>query len=199
MERFLLDWLARVGPPVLFLAQIFGIFGVPFPDELLLALAGTLMRQGVLSIPATVAATIAGCAGGITFSFVLGRTIGAAALHLRRLRAHQAALARAQRWFERFGVWLLAFSYFVPGTRHVSAIAAGSASLEYRKFAAAAYPGAVLWSSVYLGIGYFAGDRWPAVMALMPGRTATLVLAAAAAIAILVVATRRRRRGQIGP
>ena len=198
MERFLLDWLARVGPPVLFLAQIFGIFGVPFPDELLLVLAGTLMRQGILNVPATISATITGCAGGITVSFVLGRTIGAATLRLRALRVQQAALVRAQRWFERFGAWLLAFGYFVPGTRHVSAIAAGSASLQFRKFAAAAYPGAVLWSSVYLGIGYFASDRWRTIVAVMPGKRAALVLAVAAAFAIVIVAA-RRRRGRAGP
>jgi membrane protein DedA with SNARE-associated domain len=154
----LADWLARVGPSVLFFAQIFGIFGPPVPDDLLLVLAGALVRHGAFNAPFTIAAAIAGCAGGITFSFVLGRTLGAAALTHRRLRAHRAAIARAERWFARFGRWLLAFSYFVPGTRHVSAITAGIASLEYRKFAAAAYPGAIAWCAVYLGIGYFAGS-----------------------------------------
>ena len=151
------DWLARVGPSVLFFAQIFGIFGPPFPDELLLILAGVLVRQGAFNAPFTIAAAVAGCAGGITFSFVLGRTLGAAAFSHPRVRAHRAALARAERWFARFGIWLLAFGYFVPGTRHVSAITAGVASLSYRRFAAAAYAGAVLWCAVYLGLGYFAG------------------------------------------
>jgi membrane protein DedA with SNARE-associated domain len=152
----LADWLARVGPSVLFFAQIFGIFAPPVPDEVLLILAGALVRQGAFNAPFTVAAAIAGCAGGITFSFVLGRTLGAAAFRHRRLRAHRAALARAEHWFARFGVWLLPFSYFVPGTRHVSAITAGVASLDYRKFAAASYPGAVLWCLTYLSLGYFA-------------------------------------------
>jgi membrane protein DedA with SNARE-associated domain len=194
VEQTLLDWLARLGPPVLFLAQIFGIFGVPIPDELLLTLAGVLVRKGALNAAATIAATLAGCAGGITFSFVLGRTVGVAALHHRALGAHRAALGRAQRWFERFGVWLLAFGYFVPGARHVSAITAGSASLEFRKFAVAAYPGAVLWCSVYLGLGYFGGERWPEIAAMMPGRALTVGIAVATAIVISVVTTRRRRR-----
>ena len=150
------DWLARVGPSVLFFAQIFGIFGPPVPDELLLILAGLLVRQGAFNAPFTIAAAITGCAGGITGSFILGKTLGAAALAHPRLRAHRPALARAERWFARFGVWLLAFGYFVPGARHVSAITAGAASIEYRTFAAAAYPGAVLWCAVYLGLGYFA-------------------------------------------
>jgi membrane protein DedA with SNARE-associated domain len=194
VEQTLLDYLARFGPPVLFFAQIFGIFGVPIPDELLLTLAGVLVREGVLSAAATFAATLAGCAGGITFSFVLGRAAGVAVLHHRALRTRRAALGRAGRWFERFGVWLLAFSYFVPGTRHVSAITAGAASLEYRRFAAAAYPGAVLWCSLYLGVGYFGGEHWREIAAMMPGRASTIAVAVTAAIVICVVATRRRRR-----
>jgi membrane protein DedA with SNARE-associated domain len=115
-------------------------------------------------------------------------------LHHQVLRRHQAALARAERWFKRFGVWLLTFGYFVPGARHVSAITAGVASLEYRRFAKAAYPGAVLWSGVYLGLGYMAGDRWETIARLMPGRLATVVLAIAVGVAIVVVAARQRRR-----
>ena len=130
MEHTLLDWLARFGPSVLFFAQIFGIFGIPVPDELLLTLAGVLVRHGELNGPVTLLATYAGCGGGVTFSFVLGRTAGAAALRHRVLRSSGAGLNRAERWFKRFGLWLLAFSYFVPGVRHVSAITAGAASLD---------------------------------------------------------------------
>jgi len=194
LEGILLDWLARFGPPLLFFAQIFGIFGLPIPDELLLTLAGALARHGQLNLAATVAATLLGCGGGITFSFVLGRTVGTAVLHHRALRRHRAALARAERWFKRYGLWLLAFSFFVPGTRHVSAITAGSASLGYRRFAAAAYPGAFVWSCAYLSLGYFAGDRWPSVAAALPGRWVTLAIAAGAAVVIVAIATRVRRR-----
>ena len=193
MERTLLEWLSRTGPAVLFFAQIFGIFGLPIPDELLLTLAGALVRHGELNGPATIAATMAGCAGGITFSFVLGRTVGATVVRHRVLRGRHAALARAERWFKRFGVWLLTFGYFVPGARHGSAMTAGLASLEYRRFAKAAYPGAVLWSSFYLGLGYVAGDRWEQIARIMPGRLTTMAIALGVAVAIFIVAARRRR------
>ena len=190
MHQTILDLLGRIGPPFLFFAQIFGIFGVPVPDEVLLILAGALVRHGQLNGSATVAAAIAGCSGGITLSFVLGRTIGVAALHHRALRRHHAALARAERWFRRFGVWLLAFGYFVPGVRHVSAITAGSTSLEYYRFARAAYPGAVLWCSVFLSIGYYAGDRWEQIARVMPDRPVILAIALVATGIIFVIATR---------
>ncbi len=159
METRLLAWLAYYGPGVLFLAQMFGIFGLPIPDELLLTVAGALVREGRLEGVPTLLAAIAGCFCGVTLSYVLGRTVGAAALH-RIVHVPDAAFARAQRWFHRFGRWLLMFGYFIPGVRHCTAIAAGSTPLPYREFALFAYTGGVIWCLVFLSFGYYAGHHW---------------------------------------
>ena len=45
MEQALIDYLARYGPPVLFFAQVFGIFGLPIPDELLMTVAETMTQR----------------------------------------------------------------------------------------------------------------------------------------------------------
>jgi membrane protein DedA with SNARE-associated domain len=158
VERHLLDWLVRYGTPVLFMAQLLGIFGLPIPDELLLTIAGMLVRKGQLHLVPTLVAAITGCVAGITISYVLGRSVGLATLQ-RVLHVHEESLVRAQAWFRRFGCWLLAFGYFIPGVRHVTALAAGSTPLEYSTFSRYAYPGAVLWSSLFLALGYFGGDR----------------------------------------
>jgi len=177
---------AEGGPPVLFFAQVFGIFGLPIPDELLMTVAGALVRRGDMGGAATMAAAVAGSSTGITLSYVLGRTVGAAALH-RILHVPDTAFVRAQRWFVRFGHWLLTFGYFVPGVRHVTAIAAGSAPISYGAFARAAYPGAVLWCCVFVGVGYYAGDKWQQVAILVHGhlRVAASVLVLAGGAALL--------------
>ncbi len=162
MERIVLEWLVRYGPPTLFFAQVFGLFGLPIPDELLLTLAGALIRKGQLNGTATVCAAVAGALTGITISYGLGRTVGVTVLR-QRLHLNEVAIGRAVRWFRRFGVWLLAFGYFVPGVRHVTAILAGSAPLEYPLFARYAYAGGLLWCSVFLGLGYSFGDNWRSV------------------------------------
>ena len=116
-----------------------------------------------------------------------------------RFQSHHDAIERAQQWFRRFGGWLLTFGFFIPGVRHVTAIAAGSGCLEYRRFAAFAYSGGVVWCGVFLGLGYFAGDRWPEVAEAVRShvlRAALLAVVIGVAIAIArVAATRRRLRG----
>jgi len=195
VERELVSWLIGYGAPLLFFAQVFGIFGLPIPDELLLTVAGTLVRKGVLRGPPIVAAAVAGCLSGITLSYAMGRLLDAAVLHAR-FRRHREAIDRAQRWFRRFGGWLLAFGYFIPGVRHVTAIVAGSSCLRYRGFALSAYPGGVLWCSVFLMLGYYAGDRWEQVAHTARSNAAIAAAAVAglgAAYALVRLTAERRR------
>jgi membrane protein DedA with SNARE-associated domain len=170
LEHNLLTWLARYGAPLLFFAQVLGIIGLPIPDELLLTIAGALIAQGKLNAVPTAIAALAGCLTGITVSYLLGRLLGMTLLK-RWFMRHEWAVDRAHRWLHRFGGWLLAFGYFIPGVRHLTAITAGSGSLEYRTFAAWAYPGGAVWCSVFLGLGYFAGDRWHEVLDVAHGHS----------------------------
>ncbi len=147
------------GPGMLFAAQMFGIFGVPIPDELLLTIAGALVREGKLNGFWTAVAAVSGCLCGVTLSYTLGRTVGITALR-RIVRVPDSAFDRAQRWFHRIGRWLLTFGYFIPGVRHCTAIAAGSAPLSYREFALFCYSGGVLWCAVFLSLGYITGPHW---------------------------------------
>src|SRR3954454_15756082 len=102
MDRELFNWLVRFGAPLLFFAQVFGIFGVPIPDELLLTIAGALAASGRLNTVSTTVAAITGCLTGITCSYAVGRSVGLSILK-KRLRDHQDAIERAQTWFRRFG------------------------------------------------------------------------------------------------
>jgi membrane protein DedA with SNARE-associated domain len=189
MERHVFDLLAHHGTPLLFLMQMFGVFGLPIPDELLLTIAGALIRRGDLNPSATIGAAIAGSLTGITFSYSLGRMVGPRVL--RRLPFLDAqSLDRGQAWFRRSGKWLLAFGCFVPGVRHITPIAAGSASLDFRAFATYAYPGAALWSSTFVAAGYYAGDHWERAAVLLRAHV-IVVSIVFAAVAIGYVFVRR--------
>ena len=159
MEQHLFDLLARDGGWVLFAALVFGILGLPIPDDLLLTFAGGFVRRGDLGGPATFAAAIGGSLIGVTFSYTLGRFGGRV---LRRLPAiNSDTLDRVNAWFRKWGKWMLVFGCFVPGVRHLTPLAAGSAGLRFRTFCAYAYPGAALWSTTLVAIGYYAGATHP--------------------------------------
>jgi membrane protein DedA with SNARE-associated domain len=160
MEQHLFDLLARHGVWVLFGAQMFGVVGLPIPDEVLLTLAGGLVHSGSLPASATLAAAISGSIVGMTFSYALGRA--GARVRQRLPGIGSGALNRARPLFDRHGKWLLAFGCVIPGIRHVAPIAAGAGLVEFRTFCLYAYPGAALWSSAFVALGYYAGaaHRW---------------------------------------
>jgi membrane protein DedA with SNARE-associated domain len=180
VERRLAGWLSRYGLQAVFGLQVLGIVGLPVPDELLLTIAGTLVRAGKLPLAGTLAAAMGGAGVGITISYLAGRFIGLAALR-RFVHIPDEVLHRVEHWFRRSGGWLLMFGYFIPGVRHVTAIAAGSSGLGYVPFAAYAYPGAVLWSSTFVTAGYLLGDRWhPAYEAIRRNVQVVILVAALA-------------------
>jgi membrane protein DedA with SNARE-associated domain len=188
VEPYLSELLARDGAWALFIAQGLGIFGLPIPDELLLILAGGLVRQGDLRGAATLGAAVAGSAAGMTLSYTLGRLGGNVLHHLSAIG--KDTIDRTRSWFARSGKWLLLFGYFIPGVRHVTAIVAGSTPLDFPTFCAYAYPGAALWSGAFYAIGYYAGgaERWEHLAILLHAHLlVAAIMLGALALAYLVV------------
>jgi membrane protein DedA with SNARE-associated domain len=187
MEQRLFDLLARDGVWLLFAAQVFGILGLPIPDELLLTFAGGLVRRGDLAGPPTFAAAVAGGIAGMTFTYMVGR-LGVRVLG--RLRALESdTLNRTQSWLKLWGKWLLVFGCFVPGLRHVTPLAAGSGKLDFRTFCAYGYPGAALWSTTFVAIGYYAGvgHDWKHASLLLLGHHVLVAMALGAVLSIYVL------------
>jgi membrane protein DedA with SNARE-associated domain len=165
MEQQILAWIAQYGYLAIFLLLVFGIVGLPVPDETLLAFTGYMVYKGHLSLAPSFAAALGGSLCGITFSYTLGRAFGMPLIHRygKYLRIREEHIVKAHAWFARVGHWALTLGYFVAGVRHLTAFSAGMSELEYPQFALFAYSGGVIWVSTFLGLGYFLGDRWESV------------------------------------
>jgi membrane protein DedA with SNARE-associated domain len=172
-------WVSHYGALALFGLLALGVVGLPIPNETLLTLAGALARKGQLSLIPTLVAACAGNVLGVTLSYAIGRFAGDHYLK-RRMRKGMQTL---ERWFEQIGKWALVFGYFVPGIRHVTAIGAGSSGLPFPVFASYAYGGAILWTVLFFGIGYFIGAHLPASLEDVHNKALLLGLAGALLVA----------------
>lgn len=157
LHLHLTQLISQYGSFALFGLLAFGIIGLPIPDETLLIFSGVLIARGNLSPIATCIAAVSGSMIGITVSFILGRTLGYSVIHRfgKYVGITDKKLDYAHNWFERFGKWLIFIGYFIPGVRHFTGLSAGVAKLEYLVFAIFAYSGALVWSLLFIGIGYF--------------------------------------------
>jgi Uncharacterized membrane-associated protein len=155
-------WLSTYGYLALFGSLMFGIVGLPIPDETLLALSGYLVFRGQLSFLPTVLTSFLGSITGISLSYVIGRTGGYRVLHKYGPRFHitDEKVMMVEGWFERVGKWMLMIGYFIPGVRHLMALVAGSSKMRYPVFAGFAYTGGVVWSLTFILLGYYLGDSW---------------------------------------
>jgi len=165
MEQQIEQWISQYGYIGIFGLLVFGIVGLPVPDETLLTFTGYLVFRGRLRLPLVYLSAVAGSLCGITISYILGRTFGIKLIHRygRYLRITEDHVHKAHAWFARVGHWGLTFGYFVPGVRHLTAYAAGMSDVEPHQFALFAYPGGCLWVATFVALGYFLGERWHAV------------------------------------
>lgn len=162
MIATLLHWITHHGYGVIFAVFALGIFGLPLPNDWILAYLGFLIFKGKLSPAPTIIAVFFGSLCGMSFNYALGRTFGLYLVHKfgALLRLTEEKINRAHDWFEHSGRWGLVVGYFLPGVRHLTAFAAGASKMIFWEFAVFASIGGILWASAFIALGYFLEERW---------------------------------------
>ena len=142
--------------------------GLPLPGETALITAGGLVAAGHLSLPLVIVVGALAAITGDTIGYWLGRRGGRALLLRDGLGAthRRHAVARADRFFARYGAATVFFGRWVPGVRIVAALTAGAARMPWPRFAVANAAGAFAWAATI------------ATLAVLAGPTGSLFLAA---------------------
>lgn len=153
---------------LMFLENVFP----PIPSELIMPLAGFMATQDRLSILGVIVAGTAGSVLGAVPLYYWGRRLGARRLeefadrHGRWLTLSRRDLERARRWFERHGPAAVFFCRLVPGLRSLISLPAGVARMNFALFMLWTTLGALLWTALLAGLGWFLGhnfrqvERW---------------------------------------
>jgi membrane protein DedA with SNARE-associated domain len=197
MREAAFHWITHYGYAGIFSLLVFGIVGLPVPDEWLLTFSGFLIFKHTLHFVPTFFSAFFGSACGISMSYLLGKLFDTYVLvrygwifHLTPER-----LARVHSWFERRGRWTLLVGYFIPGVRHLTGYVAGASELDFTNFALFAYTGAFCWAALFITLGYVLGEEWNRVWdALHQTKLLMILLAIAAVLGYFVFGYLRRRR-----
>lgn len=198
------DWLARHGPLLhigLFVAMLVDATGVPFPGRVLLVAAGATLARDPGDAAALIAVSALGALVGDHAWYAVGRLGGDrlmrvyCALSLASRRCER----RARASFERLGPWAIVAGRFFASVRAASAPLVATGAISYPRYLAYETLGAVLWSAVFVILGYALGDQWRAMLEQYGIGTALAVAggitAAGIAAVVAVRALRRRRHG----
>jgi membrane protein DedA with SNARE-associated domain len=200
MAHTILQWITVHGYGVIVILFALGIFGLPLPNEWLLAYLGFLIFKGkLLPVPAFAAAFI-GIFCGMVINYVLGRTFGIFLVHKLGKWTHlsEDKIRRVHEWFEHSGRWALSFGYFLPGVRHLTAFVAGTSKMAFSSFAIFSSLGGLVWSSSFITLGYFLEEKWSQETARIHRILGIASVTIITLLVIYLLAQKARRKGRAG-
>ncbi|HEV2772702.1 MAG TPA: VTT domain-containing protein [Thermoleophilaceae bacterium] len=190
LARLLTGALARSG--------LLALVVLPLPPEVLLPFAGFQVARGELSFVASLAAATSASVVAAVPLYVAARVGGRPMLlrHGRLLRLTEERLARAERWFGRWGEATVLFGRMVTGARSLVSVPAGLARMALGRFLLWTALGFGSWNALLLGAGWILGERWERVSHVLGAAGPVVgVLLASAAVGLVI----RRRRASRRP
>lgn len=194
MLSFIQELFTKYGYSVLFFGLLLEFVALPFPGETTMAFAGFLSYTGRLDFFTLIVVAFAGTTAGMTLTYFVGLKAGMPFIQRygKWFLFSPTKFAKTQKWFERYGSFLIFIGYFIPGVRHFTGYFAGIIALPFRKFALYAYSGAVFWVVLFLSIGKVFGPQWMGIFHLFESY-ALWIVSVGAAIAALVIIYRYRK------
>lgn len=191
------DAVTTAGYPGLFAAMVAENLFPPIPSELVLPLAGFESFEGNLVFAWAVLAATAGSVTGALILYAVGLYGGRPVVfrYGRILRVGPADLDRAERWFDRWGTWVVLGARVIPIARSLVSIPAGLTRMPLIRFIVLTSIGSLAWNLILVGAGYQLGANWKDVTDTAARYSDVMKVVAVIALLFVVVwALRRRRR-----
>ncbi len=138
---------------------LLGNFGLPFPEESVLWVAGFLVWKGGFQFPLVLLVGILSAVAGDTLGYCIGRRFGQRTVERYGLwaRLTPPRIETMRRFVKRYGPYGVFIARFVVGLRFLAGPLAGSLDLPWRSFLFANVLGALCYVPIMVGAGYAAG------------------------------------------
>ncbi len=95
---------------------------------------------------------------GDTANYWIGHFVGPRAFNRDGRILKKKYLEKTQAFYEKYGARTIVIARFVPVVRTFAPFVAGIGRMHYRRFLAYNVVGALLWTSLFIGAGYFFGN-----------------------------------------
>jgi len=145
---------------VFLIAYIENIFP-PFPSDLIVAFCGYLAGIDRVSIILVILISTFGSATGFMTMYQLGKFFGIKIVERGKLKfISLKSIKTIERWFEKYGYWVVIVNRFLAGTRAVVSFFTGLSELNFKKTTVLSSISALLWNSIIIFFGYLLGKNW---------------------------------------
>ncbi len=143
--------------------------GIPIVNSTLLLFTGALASSGHFSIWILAIVSIIGSISGACIAYTIGarggrRVVLRLALFFR-LNRHKIRMF--ERWFQRYGIWMVFVSRIVPYIRPFTCFPAGFSRTNFARFFISVSVGSIIWCTAMLSLGWSLGRRWQLALTLI--------------------------------
>ncbi len=172
---------------------------IPLPSEVIMPFAGYLVSTGRFSLWLVALAGAIGCNLGSTAAYLVGSTGGRRFVERwgRWVLLDRDDLARAERFFARFGTPAVLIGRLLPVVRTFIALPAGIGHMRQLPFQLYTFAGSFAWCLALAYVGEQLGRRWdtdPRMRAVMHNFDLLVAAVVLAAVAWFVWHKLRRLR-----
>jgi membrane protein DedA with SNARE-associated domain len=161
LADFAVNVVGDLGLPGIFLLMAPESACIPIPSEATMLFAGFNVHNGEYGLWAAVLVASFANLVGSWIAYAVGYYGRVELLERNRLfHLPPAQLERADRWFEKYGLWAIFFSRMLPIVRTFISLPAGIARMKIVPFSILTFLGAVPWNLMLVLIGRSAAENW---------------------------------------
>jgi membrane protein DedA with SNARE-associated domain len=142
-----------------FFAFVENIFP-PSPSDIVIVVGGTLVGTGTLNFFLSLAFATLGSITGFMLMFYIGSTVDKKLIHSGRFKNIPVdSIDKVEKWFRKYGYFIIVANRFMPGTRAVISFFAGVSNLEPKKTTLLCFLSALVWNAIMLYLGFIFGNN----------------------------------------
>ncbi|UNL87082.1 DedA family protein [Priestia koreensis] len=139
-----------------------GIVGIPAPEESFLVLLGIFVSKHQLHLTKSMLYAFGGVFLGMMVAYVIGYYVGTPFLYKygKYIGFSKPRMQKAEKQFNKYGIWAIFFGFYIPGIRQLSPYFAGISRYPIGMYTIVSFIGGAVWTVVFILIGYYVGDKF---------------------------------------
>ena len=184
---------SAVGLTVLFVSAMFEYLFPPFPGDTVTLFGAFLAANRGWSVPLVFLTVTIGSVVGALIDYTIGRRLGLRPLgdlSGRPLKARKRVEPILEQ-FRRHGPIYISVNRFLPGVRALFFIAAGMAEMPVGKVLFWGLVSAMAWNALIIAVGFFLGESWDSLLALLHDYTAVAWVVVALIVTLMIYRMRK--------
>lgn len=133
----------------------------PSPSDALLLFIGSMVGMGVVGfVPLLIASTI-GSAAGFATAYWIGYKFEVKIIESDKLKfISRSGIEKVEKWFLKYGYWMIVVNRFLSGTRAIIAFFAGISRINFKISVILSTISALLWNFLIIYSGMKLGNNW---------------------------------------